>query len=210
MSAWPRFVALLLVTLPAAAEESYLVPADEPVAGLTQEHWSRVWWQWAATFEMYQSPVADRTGELCASKQSGNVWFLAGTYGTARTIRTCRVPRGQYLFFPIVNYVVMPNPPQSLSCEAAMATAARITDGLKRILLEVDGASYEGLAQHRQATRECFDLGALSEPPIRMYPTAANGYYVMLRPLPPGEHVINFGGALPSIIQLVTYTIVVE
>ena len=101
MTAWHRFVPLLLVTLSASAEQSYLVPADEPIAGLTQEDWSRVWWQWAATFERYQSPVADPTGELCASKQSGDVWFLAGTYGTARTIRTCMVPRGKHLFFPI-------------------------------------------------------------------------------------------------------------
>lgn len=211
MTAW-RVVSLLAaaVAVSASAGESTLVPPDEPVAGLSQQDWSRVWWQWAATFERHESPVADPTGELCAGNQSGDVWFLAGTYGTARTIRTCTVPRGKHLFFPIVNYVVMPNPPQPLSCTAAVDRAARITDGLLRILLEVDGESYDGLAKHRQATRECFDLGALSAPPIRLYPTAANGYYVMLRPLPPGEHVINFGGALPSIIQLVTYTIIVE
>ncbi|HUQ51517.1 MAG TPA: hypothetical protein VM692_04800 [Gammaproteobacteria bacterium] len=39
---------------------------------------------------------------------------------------------------------------------------------------------------------------------------AANGYYVMLRPLPPGKHTINFGGALPTNVQLVTYTLIVE
>ncbi len=32
----------------------------------------------------------------------------------------------------------------------------------------------------------------------------------MLRPLPPGHHVINFGGALPGMLQAVTYTLDVE
>jgi len=210
ISTWHRFVPLLLMTVSASAEESYLVPPDEPVAGLSQEGWSRVWWQWAATFERYESPIADATGELCTNNQSGDVWFLAGTYGSARTIRTCTVPRGKHLFFPIINYVVMPRGTRSLSCAAAIGTAARVTDDLSRILLEVDGEPYEGLVAHRQATRECFDLGALSVPPIHLYPAAANGYYVMVRPLPPGEHVINFGGVLPSMIQLVTYTLIVE
>ena len=43
-----------------------------------------------------------------------------------------------------------------------------------------------------------------------VYPSAANGYYVMLRPLPPGRHTLNFGGVLPSMLQAVTYTLIVE
>lgn len=206
-------VGLLLLTAfnTVSAAESYLLPPHEPVAGVSQVDWSRTWWQWAATFEPARSPVADRTGEHCARNQSGDVWFLAGTYGSARTIRTCTVPRGKYLFFPIVNYVVMPNPrsAQQLSCAQAVVQAARMTDDLLKILLEVDGQPYDGLAAHRQAT-ECFDLGALSTPPLHLYPVAANGYYVMLRPLPPGRHVIDFGGALPTNVQVVTYTLIVE
>lgn len=204
-----RLALLVAVSSAASAEQSYLVPPDEVVAGLSQEDWSRTWWQWAATFDPKASPIADRTGEHCAGNQSGDVWFLAGTYGSARTVRTCRVPRGKYLFFPIVNYVVMPDASRRLECASAIGTAARMTDDLLKVLLEVDGKTYDGLAEHRQAPRECFDLGALT-PPLSLYPTAANGYYAMLRPLPPGEHTINFGGALPTNIQVVTYTLIVE
>lgn len=42
------------------------------------------------------------------------------------------------------------------------------------------------------------------------YPSAANGYYVMVNPLPPGKHEINFGGILPDMAQAVTYTLIVE
>ena len=56
----------------------------------------------------------------------------------------------------------------------------------------------------------CFDIGVLVAPPVRMYPTAANGYYAMLRPLPPGTHTIDLGGILPSMAQAITYTLIVE
>jgi hypothetical protein len=200
---------LVLVTACAQPEESYLLPPDVPVAGRSQLEWSSVWWQWAAMFEWAESPVADQTGELCAGHQSGDVWFLAGTYETKRTIRTCRVPRGKHLFFPLINYVVMPTK-APVSCESVKITAARMTDGVGNLVLRIDGERYGDLARHRQATRECFDIGALSTPPIRMYPSAANGYYAMLRPLPPGTHVVDLGGILPSMAQAVTYTLIVE
>lgn len=208
-----RLVFLLLLLLPrlsANAAETFLVPPDQSVAGTTQSEWSRAWWQWAGSFEQSASPVADRTGDLCASKQRGDVWFLAGTYGTRRTIRRCTVPRGKYLFFPLINYVVAPTAPGSTNCMSVMSRAARLTEQVSSLLLEVDGIRHADLALHRQPTGGCFDLGAMAEPATRMFPSAANGYYVMLKPLPPGTHTLNFGGALPGMLQAVTYTLVVE
>lgn len=204
-----RIVLLLLLPAPVVAQGSYLLSPDALVANRSQEDWSRVWWQWAASFEQAESPVADETGERCGAHQSGDVWFLAGTYGTKRTIRTCRVPRDTHLFFPLINYVVMPNR-APVSCEAVTNTAARMTDAASNLVLKIDGERHGDLSRHRQATRECFDIGVLVTPPVRMYPAAANGYYAMLRPLPPGTHVIDFGGILPSMAQAVTYTLIVE
>jgi hypothetical protein len=192
------------------AAEPLVVPPEESVGGASQSEWSRLWWQWAGSFEQSESPIADRTGEHCASKQAGDVWFLAGTYGTRRTVRTCTVPRGMYLFFPLINYVVAPTADGSTNCMSVMSTAARMTEQVSSLLLEIDGVRHPDLVKHRQPTRGCFDLGALAEPKARIFPSAANGYYVMLRPLPPGKHTLNFGGALPSMLQAVTYTLVVE
>jgi hypothetical protein len=200
----------LFATLPCFATEAAVVPPDEAVANASQEDWSRAWWQWAGSFEQDESPVADRTGALCGLKQSGPVWFLAGTYGTQRTIRTCTVPRGKHLFFPLINYVVMPPAGRAVSCKAVMGSAAELTEPASGLLLEIDGVRMPGLARHRLATRQCFDMGLLADPKVRIYPSAANGYYVMLRPLPPGRHTLNFGGAFPGMLQGVTYTINVE
>lgn len=205
-------LALVLLCSAAAgtAAESSLLPPDTPVAGTSQPDWSQRWWEWAASFDRAESPVADRTGAQCANGQSGPVWFLAGTYGTQRTIRTCHVPAGKYLFFPLINYVFMPGEPGSTNCASVTRNAAQMTEPVGALVLEVDGVRHEGLEKHRLATRGCFDLGARTPEKFRIFPAAANGYYVMLKPLPLGTHTLNFGGALPSMLQAVTYTLVVD
>lgn len=190
------------------ASQKTVVPPGEKVAGRTQAEWSREWWQWASAFDDDESPIADRTGGRCHLRQDGDVWFLAGTYGTQRTIRKCTVPAGRYLFFPLINYVVYPREGHALSCEGARAEAARLTDDVSALVLEVDGKRFAKLESHRQATTRCFDL--LKRAGGGLEPSAGNGYYIMLRPLPPGTHTINFGGIMPDMMQAVTYTLFVR
>jgi len=91
-----------------------------------------------------------------------------------------------------------------------MSSAAEMTDDPSVLVLDVDGVRVENLAEYRQAPKKCFDMGVHSEPKVRIFPSAANGYYVMLKPLPVGRHVLNFGGVLSDMIQAVTYTLDVE
>jgi hypothetical protein len=127
-------------------------------------------------------------------------------------VRTCKVPKDKYLFFPLINYVVMPESGEACStcCATYTNEVRRITDVPSDLLLEVDGTRVEQLQTYRQVSPSCFDMGALSNPPYRIFPSAANGYYVMLKPLAPGKHVLNFGGRLPGMSQAVTYTLEVE
>ena len=179
-------------------------PASAHVAGVTQEEWSQRWWQWAASFEPGDSPVADRSGERCAAKQVGDVWFLAGTYGSRRVERACNVPVGKFLFFPLVNYIVLPPVHRPVPCSGLRDYARDMTDKPAFLLLDIDGHRFEHLDTHRLASPDCFDLsgaGTLA---------ASDGYWVMIRPLERGTHVLNFGGVLPELTQAVTYTLVVE
>lgn len=203
-------VASLLAAATGLSFESIAVRPDVVVQGRAQEDWSRAWWRWAASFDGDTSPIADSTGSLCHLKQNGRVWFLAGTYGSHRVTRTCHVPKGKFLFFPLINYAVMPTHSDGQVCEAAMMKARVITDEPAVLVLEVDGKRVPGLERHRQATQDCFDMAAHSRSGAGSFPSAANGYYVMLRPLAPGTHTLNFGGSLPGLSQAVTYTLIVD
>ena len=48
-----------------------------------------------------QNPILDTTGEFAAVGQSGQVWFLAGSFGSDPVSRTVTVPSGKALFVPI-------------------------------------------------------------------------------------------------------------
>jgi hypothetical protein len=198
-------LALLLAAGQAAAQQAPpLIPPTKPIAGASQEEWSKRWWRWALSFDDDESPVADRDGRYCAEGQSGPVWFLAGTYGSARTVRSCRVPAGKTLFFPLVNHVTYEPDDADESCASLKQRAARLTPAPDALLLDVNGKRYSGLAAHRQATRRCFridDDDTLA---------AGNGFYVALGPLKKGRYTLNFGGILPALSQAVTYTLDVE
>jgi len=201
-------ITLLCAVSGKASAATPVMPPTEKVAGRSQADWSRSWWQWAASFERSESPVADTTGARCQAKQTGAVWFLAGTYETRRTIRTCTVPAGKYLFFPLINYVIYPARDSYTTCALATEGVAEMTDDVSSLVLEIDGKLFRNLEAHRQATRECFDLNELTGGGVA--PSAGNGYYIMLRPLSRGTHKINLGGILPGLSQAVTYTLHVE
>lgn len=196
-------LAHLLASSAFAAEGPILSPAAE-ISGVTQAEWSARWWQWAFSFDRARSPVADRTGELCASRQTGDVWFLAGTYGTRRVQRTCTVPFGKTLFFPLVNYVAYRGDGSNEGCMSLAVRAASYTNEISALVLELDGKRHDITQAHRQATA-CFSFVPGTKPDA-----VSNGYYVALAPLPRGTHTLNFGGVLPTLMQAVTYTLVVE
>lgn len=196
---------LLALAQPAAAQTAPLIPPTKPVAGASQEEWSKRWWRWALSFDDEDSPVADRDGRLCAEGQSGPVWFLAGTYGTARTVRSCRVPAGKTLFFPLINYVTFEPDDADESCASLKKRAAELTPAPDALVLEVNGKRFSGLAAHRQATRRCFHIADDDDTLA-----AGNGFYVALGPLKKGRYTLNFGGILPGMSQAVTYTLDVD
>jgi hypothetical protein len=203
-------IALALAASAASAADSPLLPADQAVAGASQSNWSRSWWQWAASFDNAGSPVSDRTGARCGAGQQEEVWFLAGTYGNQRILRACSVPAGKYLFFPLINYVAAPEPGTALSCSAVMDDVRDTVDGVTDLVLRIDGKAQEGLQAHRIASQGCFDLGARRAQPGRKVPSAGDGYYVMLAPLPAGTHKLEFGGRLQDMTQAITYTLQVR
>lgn len=195
---------LALGSLAQAQPTSGPLPAHQRVAGASQVEWSQRWWQWAFSFERARSPVADVTGQYCGSRQAGAVWFLAGTYGTRRTERHCVVPAGKHLFFPVINHVTFRPEGAQTSCKALMADAAATTDAPSVLALEVDGVRYAAPRIARLVSPTCFSLV-----PGGPADAAANGYFVMLPPLPPGPHLIEFAGALPGMQQGVTYQLTV-
>ena len=76
-----------------------------PLSGLTAQ-----WWQFVTSIPTSVNPGLDQTGADCLVGQGGPVWFLVGTFTNGPVTRTCSVPEGAWLLFPVVNEVNINTP----------------------------------------------------------------------------------------------------
>lgn len=185
------------------------IPTKDPAAGLSQAELAKRWWQWLSSFGAQESPANDHSGAHCAAGQDGPIWYLAGAFGSDPVQRTCHIPAGKILFFPIITYMVVPTD-GSLTCAEAIKGAREMTDAATDLHAELDGKAIDGLLQRRVASSGCFNAGERAPGKPNIAPSAANGYWLALPALPKGRHKLRFGGTLPSLGQEINYTLITE
>ena len=107
-----------------------------------------------------------------------------------------------------------------MTCERAKRLAALNNDQLLDINVELNGTIAWNPADTRLSSPECFD--ALEMVPQeyqapRIYPSATDGYWVMLKPLEKGRHTLKFqamynreGGAYGKMAQDIEYVLHVK
>ncbi|HWI41312.1 MAG TPA: hypothetical protein VNX25_07475 [Verrucomicrobiae bacterium] len=213
--------ALMGVSVPVFAT-SAAYPADSVIFGATYGDWSAAWQQWALSMPSAKHPLFDTAD--CSTGQSGPVWFLGGRYcGTEQpgcqslpAERTCTVPHGKALYFPIVNSACLDTEAEKGFCGSAQPIIAQMRAYLAGYLDEatdlrvtVDGKPLQGgdikkgfrvkSPVHPVTLPAGNLLQALDENiPAGTYLNVDDGYYVMLQPLPQGNHTINFHGRFPQ------------
>ena len=176
-----------------------LYPINSKPYGLTYGEWSSKWWQWAMSIPTKDSPIVDKTGAKCAVGQNDpNVWFLAGT-GGGEANRVCAIPAGKAIFFPIINVECDYSYP-NLKTESDLRKCAKDDqDKVTNLLTTVDGVAIPDLKQYRVQS-PLFNMTVPKDNVMGIPPGTAqavsDGFWVFLRPLPPGKHEIDFTGSL--------------
>lgn len=177
------------------------------------------WWQWIVSIPPADNPLLDPTGEKCMVGQRGRTWFLAGTFGGGTAVRTCSVPEGTTLFFPVANAIGFDTPGVCGQGEPIPAAkyredAAAFIDGVSNVSVHLDGKA----ARAHRITSPVF---AVTPPednifdvfcalPAGVYsPAVDDGLYVQLRPLSVGMHTLRFHAENSSqgFVLDVTYTL---
>src|SRR5262247_674543 len=109
------------------------------------QHVSAEWWQWALSIPTPGNPLTDGTGEHCMVGQRGATWFLAGVQEGGTVTRTCAVPEGKTLFFPVINFVNVNTPnvcgqnAENIPVAALREQIAPFIDGATSLSVTVDG-----------------------------------------------------------------------
>jgi len=173
------------------------------------------WWTWALNCPPDQCPVLDDTGQFAHVNQAGPIFYLAGTFGGQEVIRTCTVPTGKKIYIPLVNSMYNKTEPD----ETEQMLRDGVNDALDAVTdlyCTINGQPLAGLFAYR-ADSPLFDFpvteGSFASlfMPVGEYPSVAGAYAVLLTPPPPGEYIIEFGGAKEGGWSVsVTYLLTVE
>jgi hypothetical protein len=243
-------VAMALMVSPAAAGAAApgILPPQASVGGRTYSQWSAAWWQWQlGSQNVPTNPSADpKPGTSaqpeavdCHLGQTGQVWFLAGisfAQSFTTTYRSCSVPAGVFLFFPVFDawndnlncpgLPPLPNTARQLAQNVRQQVDA-IDPGTMSVT--IDGANVPGLRDSSTAFRAAArgfsytlpDNNLLSPFCATPFPAGttpprpgafADGVYILRAPLPVGVHQLHWTAQAGkgAIVQDVNYTITVR
>lgn len=126
------------------------------------------------------------------------MWFLSGT-GGGKVSRTCSIPAGKAIFFPVLNVECDYNSPD-LKTESDLRKCAKDDqDKAPNLQATVDGVAIPDLKSYRVQS-PLFNM-TLPNDNVMGYPpgttqAVSDGYWIILEPLPPGKHQIHFSGSL--------------
>lgn len=209
----------------ASADVPVVLPLDQPHFGKTYGEWAATWWQWALKYPVTTNPLLDETGERAQLGNQGRVFFLAGVFNVSGTAtRTITVPTKKALFFPVLNYEAdnyFNNPPiePQLDVAGLRLLAKSIIDPAIGLSVELDGNSIPDVKSYRVQSpvfgvhlpqnniQQLFNYPTpawfkprpgVYPPPGEYAPIVDDGYYIMLAPLSPGQHILHFAGTLPQ------------
>jgi hypothetical protein len=210
-----KLAAALATLLLVGCAEAQVLPNDAVVDGKTIGDWSAEWWKWILPISVSENPAFDEDGSLAnVAQPDGPVFLLAKGFNANRMgHRTFTVPEGKYLFMPLIAFYVDnidTEPPWSVDQLRDFAKASiDLVTGLHATIdgvLVPDLFSYRAISPVFSIYFESGDnLSSLSAGrPILGWndPIVADGYYVMVPPLSPGTHVINFGATVGPPVNL--------
>jgi hypothetical protein len=235
--------ALLLLTNAASASSGQVLPPDSHPYGLSYPEWAAKWEQWSFSLSTNNLELIGKP-DLCRGEGT-SVRFLAGVYipgNNGQTIETREVTidPGTPLFLTVLSAQ-----DDNTGCNGdeldftkntvseLLATVAGNWSYVSLTSCTIDGIPVAGLsdpattpylvttppysyttAKEGNVVANLYGVPCLPGD-FTVYPAVAEGVYLMIAPLPPGKHVIQFVGLVgpvssPFVEEDLTYDITVE
>lgn len=198
-------------------------PPDSKPFGKSYGEWSAEWWKWLNGIPADRNPGVDTTGAFCSENQnmSSPVWYLAGTWGS-KEVRNCDIPSGKSILISPIEVLCTPAEIPSLKTEEDMRKCAKEDQNkVHFVKVTIDGKDLPDVTKYRFQS-PLFNI-TLPENNVMGIPQGvitgvSEGYFVMLKPLTEGNHIIKSAGSLTdatvqgtqNFASDVTYNIVVK
>lgn len=180
------------VAVPAPA---WVYPPSTEVAGISIETWLQRFFSRTLSQPASASFRNDGTGELCSVNQVFPVWFLAGGGGQEQVVRKCTIPANKPVLVPVNTVMVFAKTDND--CNQIVEAVRSASLEVRNIWLRLDGALLPAVETYRTYTKSCVPINQLDGTSVGTR-AAFGGYTVVLTPLSPGKHVVEFGAVNTS------------
>ena len=162
--------------------------------------WSAAAMKWSMELPLDGHPAIDDPGFDVSTGQTGDVWFLACSFGAIE--RTCTIPSNKAHFITLLNVECssLEGPDMGFHGDTAKEQrecAKDWADHIINVFCEVDGVVLKKINSYRVTSPQFSftaptpwlfgDIGGTGT-------SVGDGYYVFVAPLPPGQHTIHYGG----------------
>jgi hypothetical protein len=187
------------------------------------------WWQWISSINANIVNPFTETGQAGCDvglQDNGKLLFLVGSIKNVTAFpdtgfpeHECGIPKNTSILFPIVNVIcdtLEVNTPFFGADETTQRICANsLTDTFDNLTVTIDGFEVKNPEQYRiDSPAGGFAFTAVENNPVGI--PAGNGtgvqdgFWILLKPLKPGEHTITFSGALdfsqvPGINDILEY-----
>jgi hypothetical protein len=209
------FAAFIVVVVFGSIQTSYqqpvqsspiLFPHDSKPFNVTMGKWLERYWIWLASIPEDVHPRGDTTGENCGTNQAGPIWYLDPPVEQPQPNSTtfyCEIPENKAILVPIYvgecDPTVLDNPTDSQISECAKMGNDRANikfdlDGKRFVEIKGTSQSEEQYSLYRTAS-DFFNISFVEnnifEADSGTYRAQADGYFVILQPLPLGDHEMS-------------------
>jgi hypothetical protein len=181
-----------------------LYSIDESPYGIPYSTWIARWWNWTAGIANTEHPrdFPERTCNV--SQTSKDVWYLPDILD-GKIVRECEVPHGKAIFVPITTgeqgvaeSEEFKGKPLSEIKNSIIQAASYCDNYNVERAAEIDGQKIQGLegdSPYRTNTTELFNItwgeNNIYDVKPQTAPAFAEGWFLFLKPLPQGDHVIK-------------------
>ncbi len=185
-------------------------PPDSKPYNKTYAEWSGQWWTLLQKLPTHNSSVSDTTGEKCNIGQNdSNVFFAMGTTG-GTVERKCTISHSKAIFLPILTSECSDLEDKSLDTEQKRKNCVLTGSKNGIISVTIDGQNIPDLKDF-WFEYPLINFKLDNDNIWGVKPGIANeytgGYFVMLKPLPRGQHVIHFTGVNPDVTGTQTFVV---
>ena len=192
-------IAAIIIPLSAfAQEDSVTFPPDSKPYQRTYAEWTAEWWKWFISIPIGNNPLNDPSGERCAlgQNQTGPVWFLVGS-GGGKAERECTIPAGRAILMPAINVECSYAEDQSLRTEDDLrACATSDQDLVTETAATLNGSVLQVHRVQSPVFNLTFSVDNVFAAPVGPTKVVSEGFWVFVKPLPPGQYVLHVQGLL--------------